>query len=69
LVAAFWGRDSLFQWALHTHPRHRREFPKLLDASRTVRLGSARQAEQWLSTLVSGPSRRDRSDRHSEYTF
>jgi adenylate kinase family enzyme/8-oxo-dGTP pyrophosphatase MutT (NUDIX family) len=48
--SAFWGRDSLFAWAIRTHFRHRREWPPLF-ASRLVRLRSEAEAEGWLANL------------------
>jgi adenylate kinase family enzyme len=55
----FWhqlGRDSLFLWALQTHPRHRREYPALLAQPEharlhVVRLRSPRAAAEWLARL------------------
>ncbi len=50
--AAF-GRDSLFLWVLQSRPRHRRDYPILLQQSeyahlKLVRLRSPRETEQWL---------------------
>jgi hypothetical protein len=55
----FWhqlGRDSLFLWALQTHPGHRREYPALLALPEhahleVVRLRSPRAAAEWLARL------------------
>jgi adenylate kinase family enzyme len=50
------GRDSLFLWALQTHPRHRREYPALLAQPEhahlhVVRLRSPLAAAEWLARL------------------
>ena len=46
--SAFWGRDSLFYWAVRGHFRHRREFPRIVPAERLLRLRSPEEAERWL---------------------
>jgi adenylate kinase family enzyme len=48
------GRDSLFLWALETHPRHRRDYPALLALPehahlQVARLPSPRAAAEWLA--------------------
>jgi len=53
----FFSRDSLFLWALQTHPKHRREYPVLLASPRyahlkLVRLRSLRQTREWLASLA-----------------
>jgi adenylate kinase family enzyme len=46
---AFWGRESLFFWALRTHFRSRREWPRRFAGDpRFVRLRSEGEARQWL---------------------
>jgi adenylate kinase family enzyme len=50
------SRDSIFLWALTSHPRHRREYPVELARPeyahlQTVRLRSPRETEQWLTAL------------------
>jgi adenylate kinase family enzyme len=54
----FLSKDSLFLWAINTHPRYRREFPPLLRAQtqlgRSVyRLRSKAAAERWLRDVCS----------------
>jgi hypothetical protein len=49
-----WGRDSLIWWALKTHFRHRREWPRRYgDDPRFVRLRSVEEARAWLEAAVS----------------
>jgi adenylate kinase family enzyme len=53
----FFSRDSLFLWALQSHPRHRRKYPADLDDPayahlRLVRLHSPRETEDWLARIV-----------------
>jgi adenylate kinase family enzyme len=50
------GRDSLFLWALQTHPRHRRDYPALLAQPehahlQLIHLHSPRAAAEWLAQL------------------
>jgi adenylate kinase family enzyme len=50
----FFSRDSIFLWALTSHPRHRREYPVLLARPENahlavVRLRSPRETERWLA--------------------
>lgn len=52
----FLNRESLFLWVLKTHPKHRREYPKLLTQPEyahlnAIRLRSPRETEQWLRTV------------------
>lgn len=54
------SRDSLLLWALSSHPRHRREFPRLLAQPQYAhlevrRLRTPRRAEDWLAALRGGP--------------
>lgn len=53
----FLSRDSLFVWALTSHPRHSREYPALLAQPEyahlaLIRLRSPRAARDWLATLA-----------------
>jgi adenylate kinase family enzyme len=50
----FISRDSLFLWALHSHPRHRHEYPIALRQPayahlRLIHLHSPRETEDWLT--------------------
>jgi adenylate kinase family enzyme len=52
----FFSRDSLFLWALTSRPRHRREYPALLQRPeyahlRLIRLRSPDEAERWLTSF------------------
>jgi hypothetical protein len=49
---AFWGRDSLFGFALRMHFEHRRRYPIDLAPYEVVRLRSPREVELWLSTVT-----------------
>ena len=49
--AAFWGRESLFVWAVRSHLHHRRTWPARLGRFRVLRLRSPREVEEWLATL------------------
>jgi adenylate kinase family enzyme len=54
--AQFFSRGSLFLWALKTRPKHKRDYPVLIQQPEyahlnVVRLKSPRETEQWLSTL------------------
>jgi adenylate kinase family enzyme len=46
--AAFWGRESLFVWAVRSHFRHRRQAPARLAGRNVVRLRSAADVERFL---------------------
>jgi adenylate kinase family enzyme len=48
---AFWGRDSLFIWALRSHRIHRRGIPATVASEKLVRLRSAAATQRWLETL------------------
>jgi hypothetical protein len=55
--AQFFSRDSLFVWALQTHPRYRREYPRLLRSPehhhlQLVHLRTPAQATAWLEALA-----------------
>ncbi len=52
----FLSRDSLFVWALKTHPRHCREYPPLLRnaasaGTLTIRLRTPAAADAWLAAV------------------
>ena len=54
---AIFGRDSLIAWALGTHPRHRRDYPVLLERPEyahlsLIRLRSPRETNTWLACLT-----------------
>jgi adenylate kinase family enzyme len=46
---AFWGRESLFGWALRSHFRRRREWPQALAAYPVVRLRTPADVEGFLA--------------------
>ena len=46
---AFWGRESLFGWALRSHFRRRREWPEALSAYPVVRLRTPAEVEAFLA--------------------
>jgi adenylate kinase family enzyme len=48
--SAFWGGESLFVWAIRSHIRHRRAWPRRFD-SRVVRLRSEAEVAAWLADL------------------
>ena len=50
LRGAFWGRKSLFGYALESHFRRRRSWPAELAGRRVVHLRSTREVERWLAT-------------------
>jgi adenylate kinase family enzyme len=56
LATAFWGRESLFVWALRSHFRRRREWPIVLSGRHVVRLKSRRDVEAFLRTAVKRPA-------------
>lgn len=54
---AFFSRDSLFLWALQTHPLFRKTYPQFLAQPenahlRVVRLKTPAQAARWLASLI-----------------
>jgi hypothetical protein len=56
LRGAFFGPDSLFRWALHTHPRYRRSFPQAFARPenahlRVIHLRSRGETAAWLQQL------------------
>jgi adenylate kinase family enzyme/8-oxo-dGTP pyrophosphatase MutT (NUDIX family) len=48
--SAFWGRESLFAWAIRSHVRQRRHWPRRF-GSRLVRLRSETEVAEWLASL------------------
>lgn len=46
--SAFWGRESLFVWAIRSHFRHRRTLPSRVAPRRLVRLRTPDEAQRWL---------------------
>ncbi len=46
--SAFWGRKSLFYWAVRGHFRHHWRIPRDVPAERLVRLRSPEDARRWL---------------------
>jgi adenylate kinase family enzyme len=48
---AFWGRESLFGFALRTHFKRRRDWPTELAAYPVVRLRSVEEVERWLGSV------------------
>jgi adenylate kinase family enzyme len=55
LKTAFWGRESLFVWAVRSHFRRRREWPDALSRRNVVRLTRRRDVEAFLQS-ASRPS-------------
>jgi adenylate kinase family enzyme len=59
---AFWGREALFSWALRSHVRHRREWPRRFAGHPAfVRLRTRAQGRAWLDQLTSSPSSDDQA--------
>jgi adenylate kinase family enzyme len=51
----FFSKQSLYLWALQTHHRHRREYPRHFAAYpgvRVVRIRSPQQLERWLAPVA-----------------
>jgi DNA helicase HerA-like ATPase len=48
LKGAFWGGEALFPWAVRTHFRYRRQWPRLLAARSVVRLRTRGEVDAWL---------------------
>jgi adenylate kinase family enzyme len=51
LRGAFWGRESLFGYAIAMHFRRRRTYPVELAGHPIVRLRSAREVREWLGSV------------------
>jgi adenylate kinase family enzyme len=47
---AFWGRESLFVWAIRSHFRRRRAWPSALSGRNVIRLRSAREVDAFLQS-------------------
>lgn len=47
----FWGRESLFAWALRTHVLHRRSWPEKFAGARLVRLTSPAEVDRWFAEI------------------
>ena len=45
----FWGAEALFPWAVRSHFRYRREWPRQLRGRPLVRLSTTREIDAWLS--------------------
>jgi adenylate kinase family enzyme len=56
LTTAFWGRESLFVWAIRSHFRRRRDWPSALSNRHVVRLKSPREVEAFLQKAVERPA-------------
>jgi adenylate kinase family enzyme len=57
----FMSKQSLYLWALQTHRRHRREYPRHFAEyanARVVRVRSPRQLERWLASVAPSQSSR-----------
>lgn len=50
--AAFWGRESLFPWAVQSHFRRRREWPERAERFGVVRLRSPREVRAFLDGVA-----------------
>ena len=48
LASAVWGRESLLVWAMRSHFRRRREWPKALAGRRVIRLTTPSDVERFL---------------------
>ena len=53
---ALFGRDSLILWVINNHPKHRRDYPRLLKCPEyahlsLARLRSPRESDEWLARL------------------
>ena len=57
LRGAFWGRDSLFVYALRMHTKRRREWPLELRGLPVTRLRSTRAVADWVTATTGGPGR------------
>jgi adenylate kinase family enzyme len=57
LAGAFWGRESLFAYALRMHFRRRREWPAELAGHPVVRLRTPAEVERFLESVRRPPAR------------
>jgi adenylate kinase family enzyme len=55
LITAFWGRESLFVWAVRTHFRRRREWPETLCGRNVIRLKSPRDVDALIRNVRRPP--------------
>jgi adenylate kinase family enzyme len=56
VAGALWGRDALFVWALRSHFRHRRDWPRTLRDFHVVRLRTQLAVEQFLDEVRAASS-------------
>jgi hypothetical protein len=56
LRGAFWGGDALFPWAVRSHFRYRREWPRLLTGLPLVRLRRSHEVTAWLAEASARPA-------------
>jgi adenylate kinase family enzyme len=54
-LTAFWGRKSLFGYALSQQPKRRREYPVCYAGYPLVRLRSQREVERWMAAVCERP--------------
>ena len=52
-----WGGEALFTWAVRTHFRHRRVWPKKFEGRASVRLRTPREVSDWLAAFCNKPPR------------
>lgn len=52
LTGALWGREALFPWAIRSHFRHRREWPRALAGCKLTRLRTTLEVANWFSDFV-----------------
>jgi adenylate kinase family enzyme len=62
LLTAVWGHESLFAWALRSHFRRRREWPKALAGYPVVRLRTASDVEAFLTRASASATETHASD-------
>ncbi len=63
LSNAIWGSDSLFGYALRTHFRRRREWPRELGGRRVIRLRTVGDVQQFLARAGTRTTNQGLSDR------
>jgi hypothetical protein len=56
LKTAFWGRESLFVWAVRSHFRRRREWPDALSRWNVIRLKSRREVDGFIGNARQTPT-------------
>jgi adenylate kinase family enzyme len=57
LKQAFWGRDSLYAWALRMHFRYRRDWTKQFVGRQFVRLRTPVEVREWLENFIESGAR------------